>query len=501
MSNIRTDKAVKIISWNIILQLAIVISGLILPRFFLIEYGSEINGLISSIKQFMTYFSVVSSGIGIACITALFRPLAENNAEHINKVLSATAIFFKRSGYIFISLLSALVLIYPLLIQTSLSNIQLISLILILSSGSIIEYMILNKYRVLTTADQKMYVEAKINAEGIILNLICSIILIKLHLSVLLVQFVVTVVYLFRTFRLINYVKKNYPSVSFKEKVDTNIIPNLWPAFSYQISTILISYSPVILITFLCGLKEVSVYSIYNMVFSALFMVINVFSSGLAPSFGSVVVQGNKTTLNKSFSTFTYMFYCIGFVCFACAYKLILPFVAIYTRGITDINYYQPMLSLLFVINGVNTVLRMPALTMVEATGRYKDNVVLNVSEAILGILLSIFLTIRFGLIGVLMGPAVVGPARTIIYIIFLYKRIIIGFSLLKVFTRIACNIICLIIIGLLPINMPTETFVQWGIYACAIFVSSFILIVGINSLLDKASAVDAFKRIYAIIN
>ena len=42
-----------------ILQMLITLVGLILPRMYLITYGSEVNGLISTIVQFVSYFSYV----------------------------------------------------------------------------------------------------------------------------------------------------------------------------------------------------------------------------------------------------------------------------------------------------------------------------------------------------------------------------------------------------------------------------------------------------------
>ena len=44
------------------------IAGFITPRFMLTAYGSEINGLISSILQFISYFNLVEAGLSSAAV-------------------------------------------------------------------------------------------------------------------------------------------------------------------------------------------------------------------------------------------------------------------------------------------------------------------------------------------------------------------------------------------------------------------------------------------------
>ena len=57
---------------NILLQVALTVSGLIIPRYILAFYGSEMNGLVSSISQFITYAALIEMGIGDATIIALY---------------------------------------------------------------------------------------------------------------------------------------------------------------------------------------------------------------------------------------------------------------------------------------------------------------------------------------------------------------------------------------------------------------------------------------------
>lgn len=47
-------------------QLIAIILGLIVPRFFIMSYGSDANGLLSTITQIFTYMALLEAGIGQA---------------------------------------------------------------------------------------------------------------------------------------------------------------------------------------------------------------------------------------------------------------------------------------------------------------------------------------------------------------------------------------------------------------------------------------------------
>ena len=81
-----------------LLQIITLIIGIVLPRVMLLSFGSEINGLVSSIKQFISYITLVEAGLAGACIYSLYKPLADNNYVEINKILSGTKRFYNKSS-------------------------------------------------------------------------------------------------------------------------------------------------------------------------------------------------------------------------------------------------------------------------------------------------------------------------------------------------------------------------------------------------------------------
>jgi hypothetical protein len=85
-----------------LLQVTLLIVGFILPKVILTVYGSSINGLVSSIRQFVSYFDVVEAGLGGAAIYALYKPLAEKDDETISAVVSTARYYYNKVGWIFV---------------------------------------------------------------------------------------------------------------------------------------------------------------------------------------------------------------------------------------------------------------------------------------------------------------------------------------------------------------------------------------------------------------
>ena len=80
-------------------RVAILIVGMITPRLIIGIYGSEINGLVSSLHQFISYITLVEAGVGGAAIYSLYKPLADNDRGKISSVVVAAKKSYRQAGY------------------------------------------------------------------------------------------------------------------------------------------------------------------------------------------------------------------------------------------------------------------------------------------------------------------------------------------------------------------------------------------------------------------
>ena len=211
----RSEQAFKNMAANLFLQIVVFISGIILPRFILQAYGSSINGMITSVNQFLTYLGLAEAGVATASVVALYTPLALGRKDEVNSILSAARKFYNRSGVLFLSLTAVLVFIYPFFISGQLDNSLVRWMIVVLAGSTLVDYFFLGKYRVLLMANQEGYVVALIQSAGTVANMVVSIGLIYAGASVLAVKAVATGVYVLRLFLVKAYAKKKYPDLDF----------------------------------------------------------------------------------------------------------------------------------------------------------------------------------------------------------------------------------------------------------------------------------------------
>ena len=167
------------------------------------------NGMIVSVTQFISYLAlVVSSGVSAASIVGLYKPLADNNIDEINRILSATKRFYYRSGIAYVLLLVFLVVLYPMLVQNQIQPGITRFMIIILATSNLVDYLFLGKYKVLLMANQKGYVAMLVQTLGTVLNTIITVWLIMEGCNALLVKFVATVIYILRFILIWIYVRQ-----------------------------------------------------------------------------------------------------------------------------------------------------------------------------------------------------------------------------------------------------------------------------------------------------
>lgn len=60
---------------SLIKQIVVVTFGLIIPRLLIMQYGSETNGVINSITQFLGLISLMNLGVGAVVLSSFLNQL------------------------------------------------------------------------------------------------------------------------------------------------------------------------------------------------------------------------------------------------------------------------------------------------------------------------------------------------------------------------------------------------------------------------------------------
>ena len=115
----------------------------------------------------------------------------------------------------------------------------------------------------------------------------------------------------------------------------------------------------------------------------------------------------------------------ISIIMFGSTMVLIIPFVRLYTKNITDTNYIQLLFGILLTTAALIHCLRSPYHSMVIAAGHFRQTKAAAYGEAIINIMSSIILVVKYGLVGVAIGTVLATLFRFIFYAVYLSKNII----------------------------------------------------------------------------
>ena len=113
---------------SVINQIVIFLSGFILPKLILRFYGSDTNGLIHSISQFLTLISFLEMGMGAVVQSALYAPLAENDMAKVSEIVTDSSRFFKKIAGLLLLYVVLLAFVYPTFINNNFGAIYTASL-------------------------------------------------------------------------------------------------------------------------------------------------------------------------------------------------------------------------------------------------------------------------------------------------------------------------------------------------------------------------------------
>lgn len=489
----RTKLTIKNITATLLLEIVVAVSGIIIPRYFIMAYGSSINGLVSSISQFITYMGLVEAGVSSAGVVELYKPLTNNEEGYINGILTSIKGFYYKSGIIFLALDAILIAAYPFVVSNEIGDVTFIRLmIIVLSLNGIIDYFILGKYRVLLMANQRNYIIAFFQIIGMVFILVFSIILINANVNAIIVKSVVPIVYLLRTIAVIIYCKKRYKYLSFNAPRIESAFGQKSSAFFHQIVGMVCNNTDMVLLTLMLqkgALVEVSVYSVYNFVNTALGNFFYAISLGIRSSFGQVIAREENTTLEYSYNIFEYIYFILLFVVYTCMGTMLYSFISLYSASFSDSYMYTRwILVFIFTLCGLLQNLRIPGMTVQIAAGHFKETQVAAAIEVILNLGISIVLIHRHGIVGVLIGTCAAYAFRTT-YILIYHDYHFLNGTLRNTLFRIIRSFVFSYIIVFVFIryfNPVISSWTHWVLMSAFMFIFSSIILLIVNGVFEK---------------
>ena len=163
MSERKAKKYIKNIIFSVGTKMIFFILGIIIPRLIILNYGSDANGLLSSVGDIFGYIALIEAGVGVAATQALYKPLAENNREHISSILVATRNYFRRLVKWYAMAVAAFACVYPFIVESTFPYLIVFGVIFVQGISHIFTYYFVSTLVQLLTADGREYVSQVIS--------------------------------------------------------------------------------------------------------------------------------------------------------------------------------------------------------------------------------------------------------------------------------------------------------------------------------------------------
>lgn len=429
--------------FSLIYQLVTIISAFVLPKMILIYYGSEVNGLINSITQFLSIIAFLELGLGAVVQSALYKPLLKKDSIEQSKIYVSSQNFFSKLAFVLLVYVVILIFIYPTFINSKYDFIYTGSLIVSMSISSFAQYYFGITNTLLLNADQKNYVQYYIQIITLICSTIVCVLLIIFGFSIQIVKLISAIFYLLRPLLLNYYVNKNY-SINKKIKYDKEPIKQKWDGISQHIAAIVLDGTDTIVLSVFSTLNNVSIYSVYYLVISGVKQLFNSITSGLQSTLGTIYASGDNKKLTDTFFKTEWIIHNLTIFIMGCVLTMITPFVIIYTLGIKDANYNQSFFGYILTFAYLFYCLRLPYHMLIKAGGFYKETKNKYVISAILNLLISIIMVKKYGLIGVAIGTFIAMFYQVIELGIYSYKKVI-KCNLLKFFKQLSVDLLIIV--------------------------------------------------------
>ena len=392
---------------GVVYQVALILLSFLLPRLYLENFGSEVNGVLSTIKQIFMYMALLEAGIGLATTQALYKPVAQKDHQKVNAVLSATHHYYRKTGFLYGAIVLAIAVVYAWVIPNAIDPKVLFVIILLNGAPALFSYFVQAKYRILMEVDGRKYVITNSETFLQLLSNVGKILVLLLTDSLVLIQLVYCVLAILQMMYIYFYARRQYKWLNLQEAPDYESISQRKSVLVHQISAMVFNNTDILLLSVLCDFKVVSIYTIYNIFFSQVQAFITSITSGFSFALGQMFQTDRKKFL-EVFNVYETLYIMATFI--------------IYTLMA---NYTNVYLVFLFVMMNLLANGKLPANHVLEYSGKFQETRSHAIVEMIINIVVSVVSILKWGICGAIFGTIAALVYRGVVMIYYANRKVL----------------------------------------------------------------------------
>jgi len=490
------------IKWNMLsgwaLELFTLISGLILPRLILITYGSSANGLVGAISQYLGFSTVFRAGLGGVVRAALYKPLAENDMGSVSSIMAATGMYMRKVAMFVAMYIAIIGVVLPFIAESEYTWEFVFSMVLIVGSSVFADNFFSIKARILLQADQKYYVQTLCALISHMASFTVSLVMIKAGCSLIVMKFGVALAAFLDPILLNLYVRGRY-RLDMYAKPDNTAIGQRWDAFAQQLAVVVNGNVDLVILSALVSMKEISVYTVHNMIVLNMKKIVESCVTGINSMFGDMIAKNEQETLVKTFRFIEWAYFSVCTVIFSTTAILLTPFIGLYTDSVTDVDYIRPLFAFFITLAAFLSCVRLPYQMLVEAAGIFRQTRNGAIFEVVINVMSSVVFVLFFGIIGVLYGTCVAAIIRTSQYIIHAAESVLHmrAITLLRAYGGYLALFIGIVMVEtVFPLPLP-QSYLVWCMYGVLTVGYSGIVVLLISLVTNREFLFKVTKIIF----
>ena len=380
-------------------------------KIFIDSLGVDVMGLNSAITNILNIMNLSELGVGTAIATSLYQPLFDKSTSKISDILSILGYFYRLIGYVVIAIGVILLICIPFLFDGETVSMPWVYI----AFGSffivnLVPYFISYQQAILT-ADQRHYEISSATNILVAIKVVIQIVLLKVfgfdYISWLIMEilfaFILGLWLVFRVKKVypwlnVSYIRgkqcrQNYPEIFKKSR---QIIP-------HRISGAVLMQTDNILLLILASLETVTYYTNYSMLMTKAVDLVAATSQGLLAGVGNLIAEGNMDSVKKLFWEFNALFLLISSIVAIGLYYISSNFIVLWLGSEFVLGDY---VVLAFSLNSFLLIMRIPLVFFTNGYALFKD-IWAPICEMILNLVISYFLGLKFGILGILLGTVV----------------------------------------------------------------------------------------------
>lgn len=422
----RSKNALKNLSFHLLYEGIVFILGIIFPRFIILTYGSEINGLTATLTRLLSLISLIQAGAVGAAIFQMYKPVAENDYDTQSAIIFSSKKYYRiiTQVYLLLSLVVGVYCGYHLGNQGLHFTDIFFSFIILAINGAGMLYFGSVCDIFLSPHQKKYYISIAMICEQIVRYSLTAIVLIfHLHFLFIYLSFlaggIVCIIIQITIFKKFS-----------KSIIDRNpdnkhyLIPNRRYLMLTCVGTEAITASPSVIIATVEGLVSASVFSLYSMIFMSMRTIINSIQLSFSAIFGNLVKTSDDNHIYRVYSLIELITISVGTICSVGIAFLIIPFIKLYSVGFHDADYLIPILGLFIVFYTFVFSFRSAYGFVITVYGLFKEMCIISLGFGILGIAISFICVLFYGMPYVMVGLLFNQVGCAVSSLILIVKRI-----------------------------------------------------------------------------